>query len=184
MIGTDRIFTTINLYSLSNTAAALSSAKIFSTVLRLSLLPQRTLFCSHSWKDRFAFQDSMQQHLFFLVYSFLIAAFSLWERYDLLDMLKSRLHINVWRMEWKCSVSNDVFDPTHYLYPQQSCKPCPLYTRAYCLHVAEDASDILFSCILHTSCVWLWILEIVLEPDGVEPIRYFCEKGQYGNEKN
>lgn len=65
-IGTDRIFTTINLSSLSDTAAALSSAKTFSTVLWLSLLTQRTLFFSHSWKDRFAFQDYMQQLFLFI----------------------------------------------------------------------------------------------------------------------
>lgn len=149
MIGTDRIFTTINLSSLSNTAAASSSAKIFSTVLWLSMVPQRTLFFSHSWKDRFAFQDSRQQHFSFSLFLFDISCF--FSMGKTLSSWHAKVQTAHQCMEngMKALYQQWYICPTHYLYPQQSCTPCPLYTRAYCLHVAEYASDILFSCISH-----------------------------------
>lgn len=42
-------------------------------------------------------------------------------------MQKARLYIHEWRMEWRCTGSKDVSDPTHDLHPQQSCKPRPLH---------------------------------------------------------
>lgn len=67
--------------------------------------------------------------------------------------------------EWNEGVlSAKLFDPTHNLHPQQSCKPHPLYTGAHWLHVAGHRICFRhsFFFFLHFTQprVWLWTLEI------------------------
>lgn len=183
MIGTDRIFTTINLSSLSNTAAALSSAKIFSTVLWLSLAPQRTLFFGHSWKDRFAFQDSRQQHFSFSLFLFDISCFFLYGRDTIFLTCKSPDCTSMYG-KWNESIVSAmiyVTQPTTYI--PNSHAHLVHYTLGHTASMWQNMLQTFLFLHFTQSCVWLQILKTVLEREGIESVSYFCEKGQYGDEK-
>lgn len=134
---------------------------------------------------------NIYMHVYTYIYSlflFAISSFSLWGLYYLLDMQKSGLHIHGWGMEWRGTVSKAVFDPTHDLHPQQSCKPRPLSTGAHWLRVAGHRKCFThsFFFFLHFTqpCEWLWTLEISFG-NGKNRIHtfFFREKGQRGDEK-